>query len=152
MMRLFLILSTILFVSVSAFAQQRPLLTEDVDITPEGTIEVAAGVDFHGVHDWSQRVAGLVVPTDTADRNRVARESSPISAVDKWRSPVLLIHGDDDRNVEFSQTVNLVRRLRASGVEFEQIIYPDEIHELLLHQDWLRAYHATADFFDKHLK
>jgi hypothetical protein len=46
MMRLFLILSTILFVSVSAFAQQRPLLTEDVDITPEGTIEVAAGVDF----------------------------------------------------------------------------------------------------------
>ena len=112
----------------------------------------AAGVDFHGVHDWSQRVAGLPVPTDTAERNRVARESSPISSVDKWRSPVLLIHGDDDRNVEFSQTVNLVRRLRASGVEFEQIIYPDEIHELLLHQDWLRAYHAAADFFDKHLK
>jgi len=46
----------------------------------------------------------------------------------------------------------LAEALRASGVEFEQIIYPDEIHELLLHQDWLRAYHATADFFDKHLK
>ena len=112
----------------------------------------AAGVDFHGVHDWSVNVAGLRVPTDTAERSRVARESSPISAVDKWRSPVLLIHGDDDRNVEFSQTVNLVRRLRAQGVDFEQIIYPDEIHELLLHEDWLRAYHATADFFDKHLK
>jgi dipeptidyl aminopeptidase/acylaminoacyl peptidase len=112
----------------------------------------AAGVDFHGVHDWSQRVAGLPVPTDTAERNRVARESSPISSVDKWKSPVLLIHGDDDRNVEFSQTVNLVRRLRANGVEFEQIIYPDEIHALLIHQHWLRAYHAAADFFDKHLK
>ena len=112
----------------------------------------AAGVDFHGVHDWSVRVAGLVVPTDTAERNRIARESSPISSVDKWRSPVLLIHGDDDRNVEFAQTVNLVRRLRASGVEFEQIIYPDDIHELLLHEHWLRAYQAAADFFDKHLK
>jgi dipeptidyl aminopeptidase/acylaminoacyl peptidase len=112
----------------------------------------AAGVDFHGVHDWSVNVAGLRVPTDTADRARIARESSPISSVEKWKSPVLLIHGDDDRNVEFSQTVNLVRRLRANGVQFEQIIYPDEIHELLLHKDWVRAYHATADFFDKHLK
>ena len=46
MTRLFLILLTILFASVFIHAQQRPLLTEDVDITPEGTIEVAAGVDF----------------------------------------------------------------------------------------------------------
>jgi len=111
-----------------------------------------AGVDFHGVHDWSQRVAGLPLPVEAPDRARLARDSSPISSVDKWKSPVLLIHGDDDRNVEFSQTVNLVRRLRANGVPFEEIILPDEIHDFLLHKDWLRGYHATADFFDKHLK
>ncbi|HEY5991232.1 MAG TPA: prolyl oligopeptidase family serine peptidase [Candidatus Udaeobacter sp.] len=112
----------------------------------------AAGVDFHGVHDWSQRVAGLPLPVEAPDRARLARESSPISSVDKWKSPVLLIHGDDDRNVEFSQTVNLVRRLRANGVFFEELIFPDEIHDFLRHQDWLRAYHAGSDFFDKHLK
>lgn len=112
----------------------------------------AAGVDFHGVHDWSISVAGLRVPTDTSDRVRIARESSPISSVDKWKSPVLLIHGDDDRNVEFAQTVNLVRRLRTNGVYFEELIFPDEIHDFLRHQDWLRAYHAGAEFFDKHLK
>jgi dipeptidyl aminopeptidase/acylaminoacyl peptidase len=112
----------------------------------------AAGVDFHGVHDWSVNVAGLRVPTDTSDRTRIARESSPISSVDKWKSPVLLIHGDDDRNVEFSQTVNLVRRLRSNGVYFEELIFPDEIHDFLRHRDWVRAYHAGADFFDKHLK
>jgi dipeptidyl aminopeptidase/acylaminoacyl peptidase len=112
----------------------------------------AAGVDFHGVHDWSVSVAGLRVPTDTAERNRIARESSPISSVDKWKSPVLLIHGDDDRNVEFAQTVNLVRRLRTNGVYFEQLIFPDEIHDFLRHQDWIHAYHDSADFFDKHLK
>ncbi len=97
-------------------------------------------------------MAALRVPVDTSERNRIARESSPISSVEKWKSPVLLIHGDDDRNVEFSQTVNLVRRLRANGVYFEELIYPDEIHDFLRHQDWLRAYHAAADFFDKHLK
>jgi dipeptidyl aminopeptidase/acylaminoacyl peptidase len=112
----------------------------------------AAGVDFHGVHDWSNPVAGLRVPVDTSERNRIARESSPTFSVEKWKSPVLLIHGDDDRNVEFSQTVNLVRRLRANGVYFEELIYPDEIHDFLRHQDWLRAYHAAAEFFDKHLK
>jgi dipeptidyl aminopeptidase/acylaminoacyl peptidase len=112
----------------------------------------AAGVDFHGVHDWSQRVAGLPLQFTNQEQNRVARESSPIASVDKWKSPVLLIHGDDDRNVEFAQTVNLVRRLRANNVYFEELIYPDEIHDFLLHKDWLRAYHASADFFDKHLK
>ena len=89
---------------------------------------------------------------DGAERARVARESSPIGSVDKWKSPVLLIHGDDDRNVEFSQTVNLVRRLRANGVYFEELVYPDEIHDFLLHRDWLRAYRAGVDFFDRHLK
>ena len=112
----------------------------------------AAGVDFHGVHDWSQRVAGLPLQFTNQEQNRVARESSPIASVDKWKSPVLLIHGDDDRNVEFAQTVNLVRRLRTNNVYFEELIYPDEIHDFLLHKDWLRAYHASADFFDKHLK
>jgi dipeptidyl aminopeptidase/acylaminoacyl peptidase len=68
------------------------------------------------------------------------------------RAQVLLIHRDDDRNVEFSRTVNLVRRLRANGVYFEELIYPDEIHDFLRHHDWLRADHAGAEFFDKHLK
>jgi dipeptidyl aminopeptidase/acylaminoacyl peptidase len=112
----------------------------------------AAGVDFHGVHDWSMNVAGLRVPTDTSDRVRIARESSPISSVDKWKSPVLLIHGDDDRNVEFFQTVSLVRRLRANGIYFEELIFPDEIHDFLRHRNWVRAYYASSDFFDKHLK
>jgi dipeptidyl aminopeptidase/acylaminoacyl peptidase len=69
-----------------------------------------------------------------------------------WKSPVLLIHGDDDRNVEFSQTVNLVRLLRKNGVYFEQIIWPDEIHDFLRHQDWVWSFSAAGTFFDKHLK
>jgi hypothetical protein len=36
------------------------------------------------------------------------QESSPMSSIATWRSPVLLIQGDDDRNVPFSQTVSLL--------------------------------------------
>ena len=112
-----------------------------------------AGVDMHGVHDWSVRVAGLPGATPQSEETRkIALESSPISAMNGWKSPVLLIHGDDDRNVAFSQTVELVRLLRDRNVEFEQLIFPDEIHDFLLHKDWVAAYAATADFFDRKLK
>jgi dipeptidyl aminopeptidase/acylaminoacyl peptidase len=109
----------------------------------------AAGVDMHGVHDWS-RWGELARANDALDIQRarqIAFASSPDAAVSTWRSPVLLIHGDDDRNVAFSQTVDLVQRLRAQHVSFEQIVFPDEIHEFLLWRNWITAYNATADFF-----
>jgi dipeptidyl aminopeptidase/acylaminoacyl peptidase len=109
----------------------------------------AAGVDIHGVHDWSVRVGRV---GSSPELVRLARESSPISSVDKWKSPVLLIHGDDDRNVAFSQTVDLVRKLREHGVPFEEIVFPDDVHDFLTHQNWLRAYHAAFDFFERRMK
>jgi N-acyl-D-aspartate/D-glutamate deacylase/dipeptidyl aminopeptidase/acylaminoacyl peptidase len=113
----------------------------------------AAGVDLHGVHDWSQRISrGTWIDYGNRDAVKIARDASPLGSVEKWRSPVLLIHGDDDRNVAFSQTVDLVKRLRDQKVEFEQIVYPDEVHDFLLHRHWLEIYHAATVFFDKHLK
>ena len=75
-----------------------------------------------------------------------------MASIKDWRSPVLLIHGDDDRNVPFSESVDLVEALRKQGVEFEQLIFPDEVHGFLLHANWLAAYRTTADFFDRKLK
>ena len=115
----------------------------------------AAGVDMHGVHDWNIVIRNFVPAYDPGakpDAARLAYESSPMSSVKTWRSPVLLIHGDDDRNVPFSETVRLAEALRNQGVEFEQLIFPDEIHDFLTHGDWLRAYHASVEFMDKHLR
>jgi dipeptidyl aminopeptidase/acylaminoacyl peptidase len=116
----------------------------------------AAGVDLHGVHDWSMffppaaNPAGA--PPDQAEANKLAFQSSPNASVQLWKSPVLLIQGDDDRNVPFSQTVDLVQRLRENHVPFELLVLPDEIHGFLLFKSWLKAYGATAEFFDKTLK
>jgi hypothetical protein len=35
--------------------------------------------------------------------------------------------------------------------EFEELIFPDEIHDLLRWSDWVRSYCATAEFFDRKL-
>ena len=74
-----------------------------------------------------------------------------MASLDTWRSPVLLIQGEDDRNVLFAQTVRLANALRARGVPVEEHVFPDEIHDFLLHRDWVTAYRLGADFFDRKL-
>jgi dipeptidyl aminopeptidase/acylaminoacyl peptidase len=110
----------------------------------------AVGVDFHGVHDWSA-IRNFDPVKDPAG-TRLAFESSPMASVSTWRSPVLLIHGDDDRNVPFHETVSLVEALRKQGVSFEELIFPDEIHGFLTEKRWLQAYHAAAEYLAAHLK
>lgn len=117
-----------------------------------------AGVDLHGVHDFTSeggRRLGMgewqYEPTDRDSAAAIAWRSSPVSSVSTWRSPVLFIHGDDDRNVRFAETVELVQRLRAAGVPFEELIIPDDTHHWMLHANALRANAATAEFFARKL-
>ena len=114
----------------------------------------AAGVDLHGVHDWNVEIQNWIPtydPAKQAEAAKLAHESSPIAYVKDWRSPVLLIHGDDDRNVQFSQSVQLAAALREQGVEVEQLVFPDDIHDFLTHAHWLAAYQAAAEFFERRL-
>ncbi len=101
----------------------------------------AAGVDLNGVHAWN--------PSDPSSQ---AFQSSPANFIETWESPIFLSHGDDDRNVSFSQTVGLAQALRAKGVHVELQIFPDETHEYLLHERVLAFYGAAADFFDRFLR
>lgn len=116
----------------------------------------AAGVDLHGVHDWALRGrrrdgGGWGIQGD--ELMRTAYDSSPVADVAFWTSPVLFIHGDDDRNVEFLQTTDLVQQLRKLGkAHVEVLVFPDEVHSFLLHERWVEAFKAAADFFDRFLK
>lgn len=116
----------------------------------------ATGVDLHGVHDWSVYVKQGVLENesryekdDATEALKVAWESSPVATISKWKSPVLLIQGDDDRNVHFHQTVDLARRLDKQGVNYEEMILPDEIHGFLRHKTWLDVDSATVAYFNR---
>jgi dipeptidyl aminopeptidase/acylaminoacyl peptidase len=106
------------------------------------------GVDFHGVHNWATE---LGIPVTEPDY-KIAFQSSPMNFLDTWHSPVLLIQGDDDRDVQFNQTVMLADALRRRGVEMREMVLPDEIHDFLLYRSWLAAYQATVGFIEEHLK
>jgi dipeptidyl aminopeptidase/acylaminoacyl peptidase len=116
-------------------------------------------VDIHGVHDRvpavnAEQLAHAIVgdgitEADYRQALKVAYESSPISSVATWTSPVLLIHADDDRNVQFHQTVDLKRRLQAKGVSVEEVVIPDDIHDFLRWQSWRTVTTATGGFFEQ---
>ncbi|OLD16757.1 MAG: hypothetical protein AUI91_13550 [Acidobacteria bacterium 13_1_40CM_3_56_11] len=122
----------------------------------------AAGVDIHGVHDRlppvnAAQLAHAIVgdgitEADLRQALKVEYESSPIAAVSTWKSPVLLIHGDDDRTVDFHQTVDLERRLLAKGVNVEELVLPDDVHDSLLWRHWKTSITALAEFFERTLK
>ena len=83
-----------------------------------------------GVHDFNIDNPENFSLSDTDPvpdaRWRLAWESSPLSSIKTWHSPVLLIQGDDDRDVLFLQTVQLAAALRQQNVEFQELIFPDE--------------------------
>ncbi len=101
-----------------------------------------AGVDIAGVHLWG----------NSLDVNSISFKSSPVGTIDQWKSPVLLVQGDDDRNVAFSQTTGLVQLLRARNIYHELIVFPDEVHDFLIFNNWLKTFHAAEDFFHRFLK
>jgi dipeptidyl aminopeptidase/acylaminoacyl peptidase len=102
----------------------------------------AAGVDLAGVHLYGSNL----------EADNLSYKSSAISEIDNWKSPVFLIHGDDDRNVNFAQTVGLVSLLRAHNVPFELMVLPDDTHETLLYKRWLPLWERMEVFLNKHLK
>ncbi|HEX8624263.1 MAG TPA: prolyl oligopeptidase family serine peptidase [Allosphingosinicella sp.] len=112
----------------------------------------AAGVDFHGVHSMLRPVPNSLSPDAQAAARQLQWDSSPLGAIDRWRSPVLLIHGDDDRNVDFSQSVLLARELAARRIPFRELVFPNERHSFLLHSNWLASFRAAEAFFDETLK
>ena len=100
-----------------------------------------AGVDLAGVHLWG----------NSLDPDSVSFQSSAIGAIEGWKSPVLLVHGDDDRNVAFQQTTGLVQLLRQRDVYYELIVFPDDTHESMLHSRWMYTLDRMEQFFKKFL-
>ncbi|MBL8959804.1 MAG: S9 family peptidase [Gemmatimonadetes bacterium] len=119
----------------------------------------AVGVNIHGPSDWTadnaSRIGGLAWDYEKGDRAAaadVAFQASPVAHVDGWRSPVLFIHGDDDRNTRFYHTIDLVRRLEARGVPYEELVIPDDTHHWMRHANALRVWGATTEFLARYLR
>ncbi len=118
----------------------------------------ATGVDIHGVHDWAHQrelpmdaLAGPHKAPDADWATSLSYRSSPISSLDTWKSPVLFIHADDDRNVPFSQSIDLINRLQKKKVPLETLVIVDDTHHWMKFSNALRVFQATADYLKAQL-
>lgn len=113
-----------------------------------------AGVDVAGVVDWATYGAGYTTPRlgTPVENPEIYNISAPIFHMDKLQRPLLVLHGTNDRNVAFHDSLRVIDVLLKLRKNFEMGIYPGEIHFFrrahILRDAWLRI----EDFFDRTLK
>ena len=113
-----------------------------------------AGVNVAGVVDWATYSAGYTTPRlGTPVQNpEIYKISAPILHMDKLARPLLILHGTNDRNVSFADSLRLFDVLIKLGKPFESQIYPGEIHffrrDIVLRDAWRRI----EEFFDRTVK
>jgi len=49
--------------------------------------------------------------------------------------------------VDFSRTVGLVQLLRARNIHCELMVFPDDLHESQIHENWVVTWNRMGDFF-----
>jgi len=76
---------------------------------------------------------------------------SPISFASRIRTPVLIVHGEEDTNVPLSQAIYFHRALSWYGAEHELVIYPREGHGFTERNHQLDLLRRTRAWFDRWL-
>jgi dipeptidyl aminopeptidase/acylaminoacyl peptidase len=112
---------------------------------------IAAGVDYAGLYNWATFLADVGAPIDNAEATARAVQSSPIATINQWRSPVLLVQADDDRNVPSQQASELLEDLNSHHIEHDVILIPNEIHDLAHYSSWIALFDAADKYFERHL-
>jgi dipeptidyl aminopeptidase/acylaminoacyl peptidase len=109
-------------------------------------------IGIHGL-SWGGYLVALGLARDSdifkVGFDMAGTHAAPIAEVDGWESPVMLVQGDDDRNVNFSHGMNLVSALmtRRPQVELAQRVFPNEVHDLYLtYEDVVETYVPGAYF------
>jgi dipeptidyl aminopeptidase/acylaminoacyl peptidase len=112
------------------------------------------GIDVAGVVDWATYGAGYTTPRlgTPVENPDIYKVSAPIYHMEKLERPLLVLHGTNDRNVAFRDSLRVIDVLLKLGKSFEMGVYPGEIHFFrrahILRDAWQRA----EEFFDRHLK
>ena len=96
----------------------------------KAVVAVAPVTDLAAYKEESYYWSNYKLMSDYVGDGKQMHEGSPIEHVDKIKVPVLLFHGDFDRNVNVNQSKRMAARLTAAGGKCEFVEYPDLDHQL----------------------
>ena len=87
--------------------------------------------------------------------NKVAQNSfahSPHLLVKNWDTPIMVVHGERDFRVPYSQGMAAFNTAQMLGIESRLLIFPTENHWVLSPQNGIVWQREFFQWFDKHLK
>ena len=79
-------------------------------------------------------------------------QANPLDFVAKWRTPMLVIHSEQDFRIPYSQGIGAFTALQRRGIESRLLVFPDENHWVLKPANSLEWYHTVLEWLDAHLK
>ncbi len=92
-----------------------------------------------------------VVDEQIGNDNKHLKEISPVNYADKITVPVLLVHGDDDRQVPVKHSTQMRDALLKAGKNVTYLELPNEDHYLTNNENRIATFKAIDSFLDKHL-
>ncbi len=101
----------------------------------------------YNVNAWFRYLGDPEIPEQEADM----RARSPITMVDRIRTPLLVAQGANDVRVVQAESDNIVRSLRERGVPVEYLLAEDEGHGFANPENRMRLYRAIERHFAEHL-
>jgi dipeptidyl aminopeptidase/acylaminoacyl peptidase len=77
---------------------------------------------------------------------------NPVNFVTRWRTPMLVVHGEQDFRIPYTQGIATFTALQRRGIESKLLIFPDENHWVLKPANSVLWYHTVLSWLDTHLK
>ena len=77
---------------------------------------------------------------------------NPVDFVSRWRTPMLVIHGEQDFRIPYPQGIAAFTALQRRGIESRLLVFPDENHWVLKPANSILWYHTVLGWLDAHLK
>lgn len=124
-----------------------------------------AGVDYVGVSNiytffesfpeywkpYKEMVKEIWYDLDNPEEAAIAKEVSPVFQLDKIQAPLFVVQGANDPRVKIAESDQVVKALRAKGVDVPYMVKYDEGHGFAKEENSIEFYKAMIGFFDKHL-
>ena len=76
---------------------------------------------------------------------------NPVDFVSKWRTPILVIHGQQDFRVPYTQGLAAFTAAQRRGIDSRLLVFPEENHFVLKAADSVLWYHTVLGWLDAHL-
>ncbi len=77
---------------------------------------------------------------------------NPVNFVSQWRTPMLVVHGELDFRVPYTQGLAAFTALQRRGIESQLLVFPNENHWVLKAANSLQWYGTVLDWLDAHTK